>query len=270
METENQQLDEQGEVDEPKEKPSTPLLPPAYRKDLSVNYVGGLFLASIALLLVGVLGVLSWWVTIPVILVMVTTLFEGWGRVSMISGGVVAGILLLNFMSALGRSPEPEESSPIPTQPQVDPFPPIDGSLGVYVDQVTDLWNTVEGPPRIQRGLTHQTESGELDTFIYRFGEWGRLIGAYNDETKAMYALLATGQLSGAATDHLYIHLCFVVASYSQECLEFYQEQGLNGGNLEDFVDIPHTASWTLGNHSWNLEVDQNVLSIRVYGEDIP
>lgn len=269
MDTEHELVEETLETEE--ESPeSTGLLPPVFRHDLNVNYLGGLFIASIALFAVGALGLLSWWVALPTVLVLTTTLFDGWQLVTRVGAAILGGVLLLWFMMSISATPEPEVSAPTPTLPAPDPFPPIEGSLGIYVDQVTELWNTVDGPPRIQRGLTHQTEPGEYDAFIYRFGEWGRLIGAYDDDSEALYGLLATGQFSGSATDQLYIHLCFVVAPYSQECLAAYQEQGLQGDSLEDFIDLPHQAAWTVGEHNWHLEIDQNVLSLRVYGADVP
>ncbi len=250
--------------------PELPLVPPRFRKDLSVNYVGTVYLVSMILLIVGAIGFLSWWLVLSIIFLLMTTLVEGWRRVTLGAAGAVGVIVLVTVLSSIGGDEQPTIPS-LASQPEVEqPIPPAAGSLGVYVEDVPDLWNTVDGLPRIQRGLTHQTEPGEYDAFVYRFGEWGRLIGAYDDESRAMYGLLATGQLSGAATDSMYIHLCFVVAPYSQDCLDSYREEGLGGGVLGDFVDVEHQATWSLGEHQWSIEIEQNVMSLRVFGDDVP
>lgn len=244
-----------------------PFLTPSLRTSLSVNYLGGLLIASLVLFVAGLVGVFSWWVSVPAILVLLTTVFEGWGKVTLIGGAVVAAIMLISFAFPANDTSQPDQTATVTLPPQ-DPYPPIPGSLGIYMDQVTELWNTVDGPPRINRGLTRHSEIGEYDTFIYRFGEWGRLAGAYDPDNDAIYALLITGAFSGDSTDQLFLHLCFVVAPYSQECIDSYYQQGLDGGTLEDFRDISREAEWTVGEGTWRLEIDQNVMTIRVYGPD--
>jgi hypothetical protein len=58
------------------------------------------------------------------------------------------------------------------------------------------------------------------------------------------------------------------VAPYSQECIDSFLEEGLDGGTLEDFVDVAHDAQWTVGEHAWSVEIGGNVMAIRVYGAD--
>lgn len=244
-----------------------PLLQFRFREDLSVNYLGSLLIVTIVLLVTSSLGWLSWAVTIPAIVVLLTTLLQGWRMVTVAGSVLVALIVILGVvMSAVGDTPD-EQAATVTLPPQ-DPHPPIPGSLGVYMDQITDLWNTVDSPPRITKGLTRYNETGEYDTFLYRFGEWGRLAGAYDPDNEAVYALLITGGFSGAATDQLYLHLCYVVAPYSQECIDAYYREGLGEGTLEDFTDVSHEAEWALGDQTWRLEIDQNVMTIRVYGSD--
>jgi hypothetical protein len=233
----------------------------------SPSYVISLAAASAVMILISALGMLSWWVSVPTILVLVTTLFEGWGKVTLVGGLAVVTIMVVGLLSTLGDSskPAPVATGTIPPQ---DPYPPIPGSLGIYMDQVSTLWNTVDGPPRITRGLTRHNEIGEFDTFIYRFGDWGSLAGAFDPDTEAVYALLATGSFTQPATAQLYVHVCFLVAPYSQECIDAYHEQGLAEGTLEDFVDIAHEAEWALGDETWRLQIGQNLMAIRVYGKD--
>lgn len=257
------------DVPHPDDTGQTPVvqLPPTIRPNISVNYLGALLVASIVLLIAGLLGVLSWWVSLPAVLVLVTTVFEGWGKVTLAGGVVVALVLVADLALAAGDTPAPIEAATV-TIPPTDPYPPIPGSLGIYMDQVPDLWNGVDAQPRINRGLTRHNEIGDYDTFIYRFDEWGRVAGAYDPDNDAIYALLVTGTFSGPATEDLYLHLCFMVAPYSPECIDSYYEEGLAGGSLEDFSDVSHNAEWTVGEGTWRLEIDQNVMTIRVYGPD--
>lgn len=254
-------------ITEGEHEPADRFLSPSFRENLSVNYLGIVLIASIALLVVGLTGAVSWWVSIFAILVLVTTLFDGWGKVTLAGAVAVAVIMLVGFVFSVGDIPEPEQTITA-TLPPEDPHPPIPGSLGIYMDQVVDSWNTVEGPPRINRGLTRHNEIGEYDTFIYRFGDWGRLAGAYDPENEAIYALLITGTFSAPDTDQLYLHLCYVLAPYSQDCIDSYHEEGLDGGTLGDFADVSHEAEWTVGDGTWRLQIDQNVMTIRVYGPD--
>lgn len=248
-------------------EPDEALLQFKFREDLSVNYLGSLLIAAIVLLAAASLGWLSWAVSIPAIIVLLTTLFEGWRMVTVTGAVLVSVIVVVGVvMSATGSTPD--EQAATVTLPPPDPHPPIPGSLGIYMDQVADLWNTVDAPPRITKGLTRYNETGEYDTFLYRFGEWGRLAGAYDPDSEAIYALLITGGLSGDDTDQLYLHLCYVVAPYSQECIDSYHEKGLDAGALEDFTDVAHEAEWALGEHTWRLEIDGNVMTVRVYGAD--
>lgn len=248
------------------EEPALPA--PSLRRNISFNYLGGLLFASFALLIVGVLGVLSWWVTIPAILVLVSTLIEGWRLVTLGGAGLVTAILMISLVASAGGSPPAEPAVVPPPTAVEDPYPPIPGSLGIYMDQVADLWNTVDAQPSINRGLTRHNEIGEYDTFIYRFDEWGRVAGAYDPDNDAIYALLVTGTFSGPATDKLHLHACFMVAQYSPECIDSFYEEGLEGGTLEDYADATHNAEWALGDHTWRLEIDQNVMTIRIYGAD--
>lgn len=242
-------------------------LQPKFRGSLSKNYLIGLFIAAAALLLVSLLGAMPWLVSITAILVLVSTLFEGWGKVTLVGAAVAAVMLVIGLLSSTADVPESVDRAAA-TPPVEDPHPAIAGSLGIYMDQVADLWNGVDGPPRITRGLTRHTEIGEYDTFIYRWGDWGRLAGAFDPDNEAIYALLVSGQFSDGSTDQLYFHLCFVLAPYSQDCVDSFNEQGLDGGTLGDFTDMRHEAEWAVGEHTWRLEIDENVMTIRVYGRD--
>jgi hypothetical protein len=83
-----------------------------------------------------------------------------------------------------------------------------------------------------------------------------------------VYALLAAGWLSEDAASQFYLRLCFMVAPYSQGCVDSYLEHGLAGGTLGDLTELPHEAEWVSEGHTWRLEVTENVLTIRVFGAD--
>jgi len=245
-----------------------PTLQLALRRDLSGLYVTGLAIAAGALMVAASIGALPWFVSISAVALLATTLFKGLRMVTRIGAIAVAGIVIIGVLSSVGGTEAPAAPQPVVTLPAGDSHPPVAGSLDVYMDQVTELWNSVDSPPRIVRGLTRQNEIGEYDTFLYRFGEWGRVAGAFDPNSEVLYALLAAGQVNGEATDQLYLHLCFMVAPFSQECIDSYHQIGLAGGSLADFLDTTHEAEWKLGEHTWRLEIDQNVVTIRIYGAD--
>ena len=253
--------------DEEEGPPKDALLTPSLREGLTVDYLRLVFLASVVLLAVSLFGFISWWASILTILVLVTTLIDGWGKVTQVAAAVTVVVMVAGLFSPSATPEEPEQTVTVTIPPQ-DPHPPIAGSLDIYMDQVTDLWNTVDGPPRITKGLTRHSEVGDYDTFIYRFGDWGRLAGAYDRSNDAVYALLITGTFSAPDTPQLYLHLCYMIAPYSQECIDSYHEKGLDGGVLSDFADTAHQAEWTVDDSTWRLEIDQNVVTVRVYGPD--
>jgi hypothetical protein len=256
---------------------------PSLRDDLDIRYLGILAAASIVLGVASWAGMLSWFVSIAVVMVLATTLFEGWQRVTLTSAVAVAALLIISVVNSepTVAAESPPATQPVAvasegtptTQPSVapvpapDPDPPVTGSLDIHMDEVAGLWNAVDGP-QITSGLTRQNEAGEYDAFIYRFEEWGRLLGAFDPDTEVIYALVASGQFSNEATDQLYVNLCYMVEQFSPDCLESYQGLGLGGAPLEDFAGTTHEAEWTLGANTWRLHIEGNVLTIRVFGAD--
>jgi hypothetical protein len=198
---------------------------------------------------------------------MATTFIQGGRTLAMIGGAVAVVVIVVSLVSSLTAPTPAGPGVAIPTAPE-DSNPAIPGSLGIYMDQVADAWNTVETPPEIVKGLTRFSETGEYDTFVYRFGEWGRLAGAYDPANDMIYALMASGYLSEAATSQLYLHVCHVVAPYSPECIDSYHSQGLAGKALIDYAGLPHQSEWVVGDHTWRLEIEGDLLTLRVFGAD--
>ena len=190
------------------------------------------------------------------------------GPLVIIAGSVAVVAIVL--ASALSSTNNPSENQVTNVEDTVfTPPPAVPGSLGIYLDDLTDLWNSLPQSPGIAGGFVYNTEPGQYDSFIYRFGDWGRLAGAYDPSNDAVYALLATGQFSNEATSQLYLHLCFILNPYSQECIDNYFEKGLDYGTLADFGDVSHQAEWQMDDQTWRLEIEGNVLTIRVLGEDV-
>jgi len=241
---------------------------PTLRIDLSPVYLGVLLITSLVLLLASSLGVLSWPVTTVAILGLGATLVQG-GHWVTIAGGVAAAVIVLVGLFGSGDQPSPVQSLSGASEAPAASAPIVPGSLGINLEDLTDLWNFPAGPPRITRGLVRNNEPGQYDSFIYRFGDWGRLAGAYDPSTDALYALLATGQLSNEATAQLYLHLCFVLNPYSQECIDSYFEKGLADGTLADFGGVSYQAEWQIDDQTWRLDIEGNVLTIRVLGTTV-
>lgn len=237
------------------------------RSGLSSAYVLSLAICAVLLVVATAAGMMSWLLTITIIVLLATTLLEGARILTVILGIIAAAVVIASLVSSIGGgAPETVQQVAVSTPaPKPDPAA---GSLGLYLDEVTGSWNTVETPPEIIKGLTRYNETGEYDTFIYRFGEWGRLAGAFDPDTEAVYALMATGWLSEPATASLFLHLCHMTAPYSPECIAAYQDQGLGGGSLADFTDVARRTEWKLGDHTWRLTIENNVLTLRLFGAD--
>jgi hypothetical protein len=241
---------------------------PSLRPGVSANFIIGLGLLALFLIAASVAGLVPWLSTIALILLLGTTIIEGWRKITMIGAIAVGVIAVINIVGSLTDQPAPTQPVVVATTTPTDPHPPVPGSLNIYMDQITDAWNTVDGPPRIIKGLTRHNETGEYDTFIYRWGEWGRLAGAYDPDNEVLYALLVSGQLGKEETGQLYLPLCFMVAPYSQACVDAYFEHGLAGGVLEDYAGVDHETEWQYEDQTWRIEIAQNVMTIRVFGAD--
>jgi hypothetical protein len=254
-------------VDTVHEENPTPLWPPVPRPELSTNYRLGIGLVSLVLVALSATNVLPWLVTVLAAGVLGTTLLSGWGKVTAVGVLVLAGTLVVSATSSLDGNQE-ADTTPTPTVAPAAATAPPSGSLGIYMDDVIGLWNTIEGDPQIRSGLTRQNEIGEFDTFIHRFGDGSQVAGAYGPMDEAVYALLASGPFPSAASAQLYLRLCFMTAPYSQECIEAYAEEGLAGLTLDQYVDLTHQSEWRVGDHTWRLEIGQNLIALRVYGAD--
>ena len=255
------------ETSEPSARPRSGFSAPTVRTDLSTAYVLSILTASIVLFLAAALGYVSLLVSVVAVVGWAATLVEE-GRLVTIGAGVLLGGMVIGGLF-LGSGDSTPTGDPVVSFTAPEPRVAPEGSVGVFMDEVTDRWNTVDSAARINRGLTRNSESGEYDSFLYRFGDWGRLAGAYDPSDDAIYALLGTGQFSGPGTSTLYLHLCYVVHPFSQECIDAYLEEGLGYDDLSDYVGVDHQAEWTVDDQTWRLVIEGNVLTLRVLGPDV-
>lgn len=251
----------------PEDEPKTvEIRVPRLRSDRSVPFVVGIVFASVVVLLAGFLGALPWFASLLGALALAASLFEKGIWLSALAGLGLGAILI---SSLAGGSATPESTAPPVAEVEPAGTEPVPRSLGVFVEDLPDLWNTVSEPPEIRGAFTRYAESGDYDSFIYRFGEWGRFAGAYDREDDAIYALAASGQFHNAAVADLYLHLCYIVEPFSQECIDAYFDQGLDGGVLDDYIDGSHQATWELGENRWSVEIEGNVLTLRVLSPEV-
>lgn len=137
-------------------------------------------------------------------------------------------------------------------------------SLQVELGDLTERWNEVEVPPRINSGLIRSPEAGQFDSFTYRFNTSSLIAGAYDKSNEFVYALMVSTWLSDENATRMSIHLCHVVAPYSQECIDAYFEQGLARQSIEQYRDVEHHTEWTAGDYRWRLTIVDNIQTIRV------
>jgi hypothetical protein len=239
---------------------------PTLRSDRSISFVAAIVFASVVVILIAYLGVLPWLAAVLGVIALAATLFEKGIWVSA-AAGVGLGVFLITSLTGGTANPDSNVAPVVDTAPAARE--PVAGSLGMYVEDLPELWNTVSDPPEIRGAFTRYTESGEYDSFLYRFGEWGRFAGAYDRENDAVYALAASGQFQNSAAADLYLHVCYIVEPFSQECIEAYFAQGLEGGVLDDYIDGSRDASWQLGENTWSVEIEGNVLTLRVLSPEV-
>jgi len=240
---------------------------PTVRTDLPPKYPLALLAIAALLVVASLAGIVSWVVSFLAVLALTATLVKGGIRVTIAAGLGILAIVVVGVIGNSSNSPTVPANNDAAAVPAAEPI--VAGALGVGLDELVDRWNALDQPPAITRGLTLGTEPGQYDSFIYRFGDWGRLAGAYDPSTDALHGLLAAGQLSNGATDQLYLHLCFVLHPYSQECIDSYFEQGLDYRPLAEFGDTSHQAQWEMGDQTWLLEIEGNVLTIRARAPDV-
>lgn len=240
----------------------------AFDGEPSMVYVGSLITGAILLILAAALGLVSWLLTFIGIVGLAATMFRGGSRVALLAGVAVVGIAVADLW--------PDESVPPPAiavsgpaQGSTEPESPPEGSLAITIDQVVELWNGLDSPPLIDRGLVRSAESGPLDAFVHRFDDQASLVGAYDPSTGYVYALAASARFDHPAATNMYLHLCYMLHPFSQECIDAYWEEGLQGKKLEDYRGLTLEGQWRLEGNTWKLGIAGNTQELQVVG-DLP
>ncbi len=145
------------------------------------------------------------------------------------------------------------------------PAGPAAASLGVLLVDVSTAWNEVGDPPTINGGIVTSPEPGPLDSFLYRFESGAVLAGAYDPSDGSVHALMARASLHDDEAGSLFIHLCHLLQPGVQACLDDYIEMtGTFGKPHSDLIGTETNQEWELGDQTWELEIADDVETIRV------
>lgn len=230
-------------------------------------YLGSLMLGSVLLMGAAALDLFPWAASAIGIVGLLATMFRGGYWVTLacsVAVTVIAVMAIWPGEPTLADAP-PNEGIISQSQGASEEIP--HGSLGFKLDELRDLWNSLDEPPRIDRGFSRSSEPGPLDGFVIRFDQGASLAGAYDPNDDYVYALSASSRLDHESATTMYLHLCFVLHPYSQECINGYWEEGLDGDRPEDYLGTRHSAEWKIGSQAWRLAIVGNVQEIKVLGE---
>ena len=178
------------------------------------------------------------------------------------AGFLVAVFAIYAAISNINGSPGTNAISLPPgvDSPAADEAPP--DSLGLQFDDVRDQWNSVDGALNISSALRRLPETGELDSFLHRFDPQAELVGAYQDETDFLVALMVRASLDHPQAAILYLHMCHTVSPCATECIDSYQSEGLGGNALAEAPEGETT--WDYDGNSWRLTIEDGWLTLRV------
>lgn len=240
----------------------------AFEGEPSLVYLGSLLGGSALLIAGAYLEAFPWLATLVGIVTLLATMFRGGRWVSLGGGAAMVIIILISLWpheqtladvraagGNVGTSSRGSEEEQAP-----------EGSLAIRVGEVPELWNELDQQPLIRRGLVRNPERGQFDSFVYQFDSTASLAGAYDPEDDYVYAVLASIWVNHEHASGMYLHLCFMFHPYSQECIDTYRQRGLEGGSLQDYVDVDRSAEWEIDGLTWRLSISGNVQNIRVVG----
>lgn len=233
-------------------------------------YLGALAFSVLLLLAAGALEVVPWPVSLLGLGTLGATKISGGQWIALGGGVLFAAIVLLFHFTGVGRTHEVATSASVGQSGTVSQPVAAPGSLGITVAEVKELWNSLGRSPTITGGLITETEIGPYDSFRYRFDGAASVAGAFDPSDDSVHALMGSVGLLHDSAPHFYLHLCFMLHPYSQECIDAYLEHGLGGKELGEYAGVEHSASWEIGDQVWRLEISGDVQTIRVFGEAAP
>ncbi len=175
---------------------------------------------------------------------------------------LVAGVVLAAGDDTTGSvRADPSTAQTVSAEPAAD-------SLGVRLVDLTERWNEVGDPPSIEGGIMTAPEPGRLDSFLYRFEGTAVLAGAYDPTDGSVHAVFARASLNDAASSGLFIHLCHLLQPGSQECLDaFITVTGTFGKFHSELAGTEIATTWDLDDQTWELEITDDVETIRVQSQ---
>ena len=181
-----------------------------------------------------------------------------------------AGIALGALFTVVNLISGPTEAPPAVAMPDsnaaavIEADPP-DGSLGIRFDHLPDEWNAFDQPPFITTSIIRTPESGNLDSFLYRFDGSTLIAGGYDPNDRYIYAILMRAALNHESISQMYVRLCSLIHPGSQDCLNtFVEENNMFGKSPIDFLGLVHDRTWTFEGNEWNLTISHDVQTIRV------
>lgn len=232
-------------------------------------YVAALVASAGLLVTTGLTEVLPWPAALLGVAAIAATKIGGSPWVPLGGGLLFAVIVVVVTLSGIGeagyaerlatRGPASEPGAPAPA--------PAEGSLGLQWGELPEKWNSLGEPPTVTGGLVRETASGPYDTFRYRFDGAAVLAGAFDREDGTVHVLMGSVGLFHETAPNFYLHLCFMLHPYSQECIDAYFENGLAGKQLAEYAGLDHQAQWELGDQLWKLEIAGDVQTVRVLSE---
>lgn len=239
----------------------------SFEGDPSPIYIASLLIGSALILAAAALELFPWIGSALGVTGLLATMFRG-GRWATLACALA--VVVVVTASLWPRELTLADVGPAATSGQsqaasADDAP--EGSLGIRLSELADLWNALDQPPTIGRGFSRSLDRGPLDGFVLRFDDGASLAGAYDPSDDYVYALWTSTRLEHEAISTMYLHLCFLLHPYSQDCIDTYWADGMDGKSPADYHDAQHSAEWQLGDETWRLAILGNIQEIRVLGD---
>jgi len=182
------------------------------------------------------------------------------------AGAAIVVVFALIYMSGVGGAPDTDDGVPPATASDDDPEAVIlpEDSLGINFLDLPRMWNDLEQQPLVEGAIARSPESGPFDSFLHRFDSSSVLAGAYDPGDDVVYALMVRASLAHDDISNMYLHVCYLLHPFSQECIEAYWEEGLSGGEFADYLDEDHFSTWSFLGNEWRVEIVDGVQTLRV------
>ena len=179
------------------------------------------------------------------------------------AGAAIVVIFVLIYMSG-GGAPETDEVAPPPAADGPGAVLLPEDSLGIHFLDLPRMWNDLDQAPLVEGGIARSPESGPFDSFLHRFDSSSVLAGAYDPGDDVVYALMVRASLAHEDISNMYLHVCYLLHPFSQECIDAYWDEGLRGGEFADYLEEDHFSTWSFLGNQWRVEIVDGVQTLRV------